>query len=131
MNATTLDLPELLAGLDQDIFQAAVLRGRLEVPGSPAPKIARWYGRPEDSGSDAAIGRASEQRVVRTLNSYTFEGAQFNERRAERPVPKPDTTLLAAFIDAAKKAGCDFCDPFSMTCADVWGWMILQAHEQL
>jgi len=121
MSTTILDLPKLLDGLDQGIFQARILPGRLTVPSPLAPKIAKWYGRPEDSGPNAAIGRASEQRVVRTLNAYTFEGAQFNERRAERPVPKPDTALLASFIDAAKKDGCDFCDPLNMTCADVWG----------
>ncbi|MBN1363111.1 MAG: hypothetical protein JW993_21100 [Sedimentisphaerales bacterium] len=118
--ATILDLPELLRELEQDIFQAEVLQGRLVVPSALAPKIARWYGRPGGRGPDAALARACEQRVVKTFNAYTFEGAQFNERRAERPVAKPDTRSLAAFIEDAKEE-CDFCDPLNMTCADVWG----------
>lgn len=120
MNTTILDLPELLNKIDQDIFKADLLPGRLKVPPPLAPKVARWYGRPTDTGSDTAILRASEQRVVRTINAYTSEGAQFNERRAERPVPIPDTALLASFIEAAKK-DCDFCDPLNMTCEDLWG----------
>jgi len=120
MDKTILDLPELLKEIDQDIFQAESLSGCLEVPVPLTTKVAKWYKRPKDIDSIAAICRASEQRVVRTFNRYTFEGAQFNERRAERPVQALDTTSLASLIESARD-DCDFCDPTNMTCADIWG----------
>ena len=121
--STIIDLPEQLSKVAPEVrqmFEAHVFTGRLTVPQTLVPKVAKWYGSSSDNHPKNAIDRASKQRVVRTFNNITFEAAQFNELRAKRPVQKPDTVTLGAFIEDAKH-DCDFCDPLNMTCADSWG----------
>lgn len=124
MSKTIMDLPDLLLSEIpselQRMFDACVLEGNLKVPETLIPKVARWYGSRDDRHPRDAVVRASQQRVVRTLNNFTFEATQFNELRAKRPVQKPDTASLLAFIEDAKR-DCDFCDPHHMTSEDVWG----------
>lgn len=121
---TIVNLPVLLArvhpGLIKGLLTATLLKGNLVVPETLVPKVAKLFSPPGTIDPALAVARVSEQNVVRTLNTVTFEATQFNELRAERPVPKPDTALLAAFIEKAKR-DCDFCDPIHMTTEDVWG----------
>lgn len=123
MSKTIMDLPEEWGSIDpilQKMFDVCVLHGNLKVPETLIPKVAKWYGNKDDRHPCDAVVRASRQRVVRTLNTVTFEATQFNELRAKRPVQKPDTASLLAFIEDAKR-DCDFCDPRHMTSEDVWG----------
>lgn len=127
MAETILDLPNRLAGLargnrvrTERLFEVSTLTGRLTVPEPLAPKLAKWYAAPGDAGPEAAIARASEQRVARTFNKFSGEGALFNELRAKRPMQHGSTADLDARIEKARQ-GCDFCDPIRMTTADTWG----------
>ncbi|HOW18365.1 MAG TPA: hypothetical protein PLC79_04955 [Phycisphaerae bacterium] len=122
-----LNLPDRIAGLPEReqarvrrLFEVGTRTGRLVVPESLAPKLARWYAAPGDTGPQQAIARASAQRVARTFNLYSGEGALFNELRARRPMQHGNTADLDARIEKARQ-GCDFCDPLRMTTADTWG----------
>jgi hypothetical protein len=124
---TILDLPHRIADLGSDdraraerLFAVNTLTGRLVVPEPLAPKLAKWYAAPGDAGRQQAIARASEQRVARTFNKFSGEGALFNELRAKRPMQHGSTADLDARIEKVKQ-GCDFCDPVRMTTADIWG----------
>jgi hypothetical protein len=127
MALSILDLPQHLVDVSADrrepidrLFEVRALAGHLAVPDALAPKIAKWYAAPGDSGPEAAIARASAQRVAGTYNRVSGEGAMFNELRAKRPMQTGNTADLDARIEQAR-AGCDFCDPERMTTADTWG----------
>lgn len=113
-------LPASQRALIERLFEVSTAVGRLTVPEPLRPKVARWYASPGDAGPEAAIERASRQRVVRTFNRCSCEGTLFNELRARRPLSGGATTDLDARIERARE-GCDFCDPWRMTTADVWG----------
>lgn len=122
-----LDLPASMSSLAatararvERLFDITADVGRLVVPDTLAPKIARWYAAPGDAGPRDAIERAAQQRVVRVVNRVTGESALFNELRARRPMQHGETADLDARIDAARN-GCDFCDPIAMTTTDTWG----------
>ncbi|HEY3246137.1 MAG TPA: hypothetical protein VGM03_22565, partial [Phycisphaerae bacterium] len=89
MPENILNIIAAIAALDQrdrdlvnGLFSVQRSQGALEIPAPLAPKIARWYGRPDDSGPEAALDRARSQALVRTLNRWTLEGAVFNPLRA-------------------------------------------------
>jgi len=94
--------------------------GTLDIPAPLAPKVTRWFARPDDRGSEDALERARHQCIIRTFNRWTFEGAVFNPLRALRPLPPDGAAQLADRIERARQ-GCDFCDPRHMTTADTWG----------
>jgi len=127
MPESILNLPDRIASLRGEdrarverLFAISTLTGRLVVPEPLAPKLAKWYAAPGDTGPQQAIARASEQRVARTFNRFSGEGALFNELRARRPMQHGNTADLDARIEKARQ-GCDFCDPLRMTTADTWG----------
>lgn len=127
MAGTILDLPTRIEQLApaararvERLFETTTSTGKLVVPEPLAPKLAGWYAAPGDDGPEAAIARASVQRVTRTFNRFSAEGALFNELRARRPLHPARAADIDARIEDAR-TGCDFCNPIPMTTVDTWG----------
>ena len=107
-------LVDSLAASDQilfdRIFRYSVADGTIDPPPELMPWIGSHFGSVED---------AKRQRVVKTLNRVTGEGALFNPLRARRPIDDPGPIDLAAEI--ARTEGDPFCDPDRGTPADAFG----------
>ena len=102
------------------LFEISTLTGQLTVPEPLLSKLVDWFAEADDTDPRQAVARASTQRVARTFNRFSGEGALFNELRARRPLRAHLHEGLDARIERAR-AGCDFCDPQRMTTADTWG----------
>lgn len=111
------DLASLVRSLPGDsqkvfnrIFQLSTTTGRLDPPEAMHPWIEKLFG---------SVEAVKEQKVVKTMNMVTFEGALFNELRARRPIEaKMNTNLLD---EIQKNLGDPLCDPLAGTPADVFG----------
>ncbi|MBI2864374.1 MAG: hypothetical protein HYX94_07415 [Chloroflexi bacterium] len=120
-NITDLaDLVRSLPGESQkvfnQIFQLSTTTGRLDPPPEMHPWIEKFFG---------SVEAVKEQKVVKTMNTVTFEGALFNELRAKRPIEtKMNTSLLD---EIQKNVGDPLCNPATGTPADVFGRVCGQA----
>lgn len=117
-------LPVRERELFESLFRIDESYGRMRLPPG-ADKIINAFAAP---GQSADITRIllEEQRIVRTRNTVTGEGALFNELRARRPGMKPEQLAesrqkLDAWIEDGRKNGCDFCTPESRTPEDMFG----------
>ncbi len=131
-NNTILNLAERAEALPvrerelfESIFSVGESRGRMRLPAG-SEKIISAFAAP---GQTADITRIilEEQRVVRTRNTATGDGALFNELRARRPGMRAEQLAearqkLDAWVeDNRLKNGCDFCTPESKTPEDPFG----------
>ena len=92
------------------IFQVSTTTGRLDAPESMHQWIEKLFG---------SVEAVTEQKVVKTMNTVTFEGALFNELRSKRPIEtKMNTSLLD---EIQKNVGDPLCNPLTGTPADVFG----------
>ena len=81
--ATIDRLPELIAALPERervmaerLFQVVVTEGTLDPPAEMEPWLERTFG---------SVAATRQQRIVRVMNRWTFEGATFNPLRSRRP----------------------------------------------
>jgi hypothetical protein len=124
MPLTIADLPDLIAALParertlaELLFQVEVSEGTIEPPAEMEPWIELTFG---------SVERARSQRVIRVMNRWTFEGATFNELRAQRPGAGTTTSGPAADPPELRERitrseGDDFCQPETRTPADSFG----------
>ena len=112
------DLPDLVRGLkkeDAEVFERLYRvhedEGELTFPKDMIGWADKTFG-------DHA--NVEKQKIVKTINRLTFEGALFNDLRSKRPkvaAEKDDKEL-----EQIKQSGCDpFCTPLKMTPADTFG----------
>lgn len=123
-NGATIDrLPGLIAELPprerqmaERLFQVVATKGTLEPPPEMAPWLERTFG---------SVAATRQQRVIRVMNRWTFEGATFNPLRSRRPgasdtsAAPVDPPELRERIERA--LGDDFCQPETRTPADAFG----------
>jgi len=91
-------------------FSVTETVGRLKAPKSMFGYIEKNFG---------SIKKVEKQKIVKTFNKLSFEGALFNELRANRPIEAKTTVDIHKLID--KNLGDPFCKPLKMTPADVFG----------
>lgn len=114
------DLPRLIAELPD--HERAVVERLFAVEASegeivPPPEMESWLA--ETFGSVEAV---LQQRVVRVMNRWTFEGAAFNPLRARKPISAAGTASGATVRQRiGSTRGDDFCDPERRTPAEVFG----------
>ena len=116
-------LPEAERGLAQRLFRIDVSEGMAVPPAEMEPWLERTFG---------SVGAVLNQRIVRVINRWTFEGTTFNPLRSLRPgsgatgtVPVAAPAELRERIEGSR--GDDFCDPLHHTPADTFG-RIFGAH---
>lgn len=122
--ATIDRLPELIAALPdrerrmaEQLFQVVVTKGEIDPPAEMGPWLERTFG---------SVEATRQQRIVRVMNRWTFEGATFNPLRSRRPgasntsaTPAADPPEIRERIERA--LGDDFCQPETRTPADTFG----------
>ena len=122
--ATIDRLPELIAALPEReralaerLFQVVVTEGEIVPPPAMEPWLERTFG---------SVAATRQQRIVRVMNRWTFDGATFNPLRSRRPgagttsaTPAADPPELRERIEGAR--GDDFCQPETRTPADSFG----------
>ena len=92
------------------IFRYSVAEGAIVPPPELEPSIVDSFG---------SLEAVRCQRIVKTLNRLTGEGALFNPLRSRRPTNGEGTIDVAAEIERAR--GDAFCDPDRHTPADLFG----------
>lgn len=123
--ASMAHLPELLddnltpdeLALVRRLFQIVLTHGEIVPPDAMKRWIEQTFG---------SLPATLEQRIIRVMNRWTFEGALFNPLRAFRPgagVTQKTLTVPADVISRIeeKRDKDDFCDPFQRTTADTFG----------
>lgn len=119
-------LGEQERSLFNKLFEVISYDGRMNVPDSFRDKVAGYF-RDASKTQDEIIAGLETQRIVRTYNCFTNEGALFNALRASRPGMKQDQIAeIRKKVDSwveeeFNKKGCDFCDPSNYTPSDVFG----------
>lgn len=104
--------------------------GTLKVPKSFERKISEYFGNRNEQGEitetiQQTIHRIQSQRIVKTFNKWTGEGALFNSLRTNRPgmsnqnIEKENDELGRLIKDSQRN--CDFCKPEKYTPGDVFG----------
>jgi hypothetical protein len=114
------DLPRLIAELPdheralvERVFAVEASEGEIV----PPPEMGSWL-----AATFGSVEAVLQQRVVRVMNRWTFEGATFNPLRARRPISNVGSASGARVrlrIEATR--GDDFCDPERRTPAEVFG----------
>ncbi|UCG49715.1 MAG: hypothetical protein JSU94_08015 [Phycisphaerales bacterium] len=134
--ASIVELPETAGKLGpkerevfEGIFDVTMSEGRLVIPETFEEQTWRYFSDKDENGQpvedrDVVLARLTRQKVVRTFNRWTAEGALFNELRARRPgvrfQSEAEKEYVAKHIEQARK-GCDFCEPEKQTTDDVFG----------
>lgn len=116
--------------LFKDIFQASGSTGTMKIPYSFKKKVRSYFGNKDKDGNiteseDEVIERIKTQKVIKTYNKWTGEGALFNSLRAGRPGMRENELIneknkVEEFIEKSYE-GCDFCKPEKYTPEDVFG----------
>ncbi|MDO8670985.1 MAG: hypothetical protein Q7O66_06085 [Dehalococcoidia bacterium] len=122
-NQNITEIESLLCSLPGDsqkifnqIFQLSTTTGRLDPPEQMHQWIEKFFG---------SVEAVKEQKVVKTMNTVTFDGALFNELRAKRPIETKINSSL--FDEIEKNIGDPLCNPLTGTPADVLGRITGQA----
>jgi hypothetical protein len=132
-DASILDLAERIDALPAPererfnaLFRVTTSAGRLRIAPAGQEKIIGYF-RSQGQSSEDVLAQLELQRIVRTRNTATGDGALFNALRARRPGMKPEQLAearqkLDAWVeDSRLKNGCDFCTPESLTPEDPFG----------
>lgn len=116
-SASIVDLAELVAalpeaerGLFERLIRVSVSVGELVPPAAMAPWIERLFG---------SVEVTRRQKIIKTTNLVTYEGALFNELRARRPIEVKVNDDLEAEVE--RHIGDPFCHPLDGTPADIFG----------
>lgn len=99
------------------LFQIVPARGEIVPPDAMKRWIEQTFG---------SLPATLEQRIIRVMNRWTFEGALFNPLRALRPGAGATRQTLTVPADVTsrieeKRDKDDFCDPYQRTTADTFG----------
>jgi hypothetical protein len=111
------------------IFQTYTEKGTMAIPPDMQKKILQHFGAKDYTGKvietpEETVNRIKEQKIVRTFNKWTGEGALFNYIRTSRPGMgkinlENEKKQLKQIINDSKK-DCDFCQAEKYTPADVF-----------
>ncbi|MDD5326399.1 MAG: hypothetical protein PHY02_01135 [Phycisphaerae bacterium] len=112
-----------------DIFEISSVEGRLEIPPSFRAKVRQYFGTKDKGGEiieteDEVVNRIETQKVVRTFNKWTGDGALFNWLRASRPSMRGEIEKERQRVDehiSESMRNCDFCEPAKYTPEDLFG----------
>ncbi len=114
------DLPRLIAELPdheravvERLFAVEAVEGVIAPPAEMEPWLTETFG---------SVEAVLQQRIVRVMNRWTFEGAAFNLLRARRPIAHVESASGASVpqrIEGTRSD--DFCDPERRTPAEVFG----------
>jgi len=116
--------------LFETIFDVYSSEGRLEIPSTFMAKVRKYFGSRDKDGritesEEEVVERLRTQRVIRTYNKWTGEGALFNWLRASRPGMRSEEEIIqkGKVYEHIRKAleNCDFCEPKKYTSEDVFG----------
>jgi hypothetical protein len=103
-------LPNHTRAIFDRIFSVYTSTGRLDPPESMHSWIENHFG---------SVDAVRTQRIVKVVNTVTWEGALFNTVRSQRPI---QAKAARAFVEAFLEPGNDaFCGPASSTPEDVFG----------
>jgi hypothetical protein len=123
---------KLLRPADRELFHNILdihtSEGHLSVPQTFENKAVSYFVRKDPDGNRTesdqdVLNRLRNQKVVRTFNKLSGEGALFNWLRAFPPgskLPEINSNRLNSHIEASK-SDCDFCQPNSLTAEDSFG----------
>jgi len=138
MNTTTeglsiMDLAERVDALPaqehkrfHELFRVSAAYGKMRFSPSAKDKLVQCF-RDGAETPEETLAKLANQKIVRTYNTATREGALFNALRARRPGMKSEQLAearhkLDAWIEESRlKNGCDFCTPESRTPEDPFG----------
>ncbi len=115
-------------------FEVIAYDGRMVVPDSFREKVVGYF-KDSSKTQDEIIAGLETQRIVRTYNRFSNEGALFNALRASRPGMKQDQLSeirkkVDLWIeDEYKKKGCDFCNVENYTPEDPFGRVVGKYSE--
>lgn len=116
--------------LFQDIFDVCSSKGKMKIPPTFRAKVTQYFGKKDENGKiteseEEVVERLETQKVIKTFNKWTKEGALFNQLRASRPGMRQEE------IEKEKKkvnkhieksiGNCDFCEPRKYTPEDTFG----------
>jgi hypothetical protein len=112
------------------IYHVSEDTGLFRVPETFRGKLREYFGHRDEGGrllesEDEVINRIGKQKIIKTFNKWTGEGALFNSLRAERPGMTEKDVLMERerfkqLIDKSSE-NCDFCQPEKYTPEDVFG----------
>ena len=104
--------------------------GSLKIPKSFENKILEYFGHRNQMGEitetpKQVIKRVEKQKIIKTYNKWTGQGALFNSLRTNRPGMslqniEKEKNELNRLVKSSKK-NCDFCQPEKFTPEDVFG----------
>jgi hypothetical protein len=112
------ELPEHERALVERLFAVEAAEGVIAPPAAMEPWLAETFG---------SVEAVLQQRVVRVMNRWTFEGAAFNPLRARRPISgaEPASGVSVSQRSVSQRIestrGDDFCDPERRTPSEVFG----------
>ena len=116
--------------LFEGIFDVCSFTGKLKIPAAFRAKVREYFGKRNEAGGiieseEEVVRRLETQKVIRTFNKWTKEGALFNQLRASRPGMRPgeiekEKKGINEHIEKAM-GDCDFCHPSKYTPEDVFG----------
>jgi len=112
------------------IFKVSTSEGKLKIPDSFRRKVVQYFGKKNENeqiieAEEQVLERLCTQKIVRTFNRRTREGALFNGLRAARPGMRgQDIAIEKGFVykhikEALKN--CDLCEPEKLTSEDTFG----------
>ena len=112
------------------IFDVSTSEGKLKIPDSFRQKVLQYFGKKNENeqiieAEKQVLKRLCTQKIVRTFNRRTREGALFNGLRATRPGMRgQDIAIEKGFVykhikEALKN--CDLCEPEKLTSEDTFG----------
>jgi galactose-1-phosphate uridylyltransferase len=121
---------ELLYDILKQIYSFNSGTGAQIIPDSFKTKILEYFGHKDSRGKfieseNEIIARIEHQKIIKTYNLWTGEGALFSSLRADRPgimgmdLQNEKDFLNHLITDSVKK--CDFCNPEKYTPEDIFG----------
>ncbi|MBM4240326.1 MAG: hypothetical protein FJ150_01385 [Euryarchaeota archaeon] len=138
--ASIIELKEKLNKLEKEdkksfkifnnIFYVSSSVGKLVIPASFKTNVREYFGERDKNGEiveseEEVIKRLETQKIVKTFNKQTGEGALFNWLRASRPGMRVEEVenekkRVYEYIEKSRE-NCDFCNPEKYTPEDVFG----------
>ncbi len=116
--------------LFEDIFDVCSFTGKLKIPAAFRAKVTQYFCERNENkeiteSEEEVVRRLETQKVIRTFNKWTKEGALFNQLRASRPGTRPveieeEKKKINEHIEKAM-GNCDFCEPRKYTPEDMFG----------
>jgi len=111
-------------GIFYQIFEEPCLvYASLKVPEKFREKVYSWFVKKDSSGIlpetvEQVVKKAESQKIIKTFNKITYEGAVFNELRALKPLIYNKEMHEK---NNNPEEQCDFCEPESFTALDGFG----------